>query len=81
MFYSLFQTRSRRSRWRRAAFYIVATETHTFAFSIAAQALLSFFPFVVLLLTLLRNVLHSDRLYRSLLALLTTYPPMSAPVR
>ncbi len=77
MFYSLFQTRSRRSRWRRAAFYIVATETHTFAFSIAAQALLSFFPFVVLLLTLLRNVLHSDRLYRSLLALLTTYLPVA----
>lgn len=64
-------------RLRRAAKYLSATETHTFAFSIAAQALLSFFPFLVLLLTVIRNFLHSRRLYRGLLALLHSYLPVS----
>ncbi len=65
------------ARWWRAALYLSATETHTFAFSIAAQALLSFFPFLVLLLTLIRNFFHSARLYRGLLVLLHSYLPVS----
>lgn len=39
--------------------YLMRTEVHTFAFSVAANAILSFFPFVVLLLTITRNVFHS----------------------
>ena len=39
--------------------YLMRTEAHTFAFSVAANAILSFFPFVVLLLTLVRRVFHS----------------------
>src|SRR4029077_5953328 len=35
------------------------TEVHTFAFSVAANAILSFFPFVMLLMTLIRRVFHS----------------------
>jgi YihY family inner membrane protein len=35
------------------------TEVHTYAFSVAANAILSLFPFIVLLLTLSRNVFHS----------------------
>jgi membrane protein len=65
------------STWKRTADYLSATETHALAFSIAAQALLSFFPFLVLLLTLMRNVLHSPRLYRGLLMLLESYLPVS----
>jgi len=39
--------------------YLLHTEVHTFAFSVAANAILSFFPFMVLLLTITRNVFHS----------------------
>jgi membrane protein len=39
--------------------YLMRTEVHTFAFSVAANAILSFFPFVVLLMTLIRRVFHS----------------------
>jgi YihY family inner membrane protein len=39
--------------------YLLRTEVHTFAFSVAANAILSFFPFVLLLLTLVRHVFHS----------------------
>jgi YihY family inner membrane protein len=46
------------------------TEVHTFAFSVAANALLSFFPFVVLLMTLTRQVFHSSTMYNVVVALL-----------
>jgi YihY family inner membrane protein len=39
--------------------YLMRTEVHTFAFSVAANAILSFFPFVVLMMTLIRRVFHS----------------------
>jgi YihY family inner membrane protein len=64
-------------RWRRTLSYLISTETHTFAFSIASQALLSFFPFIVLLLSLTRNVLHSRPLYDGLLKLLASYLPVT----
>jgi len=64
-------------RLRHTASYLAATETHTFASSVAAHALLSFFPFIVLLLGLTRNMLHSDRLYHGLLQLLRAYLPVA----
>jgi membrane protein len=39
--------------------YMTRTEVHTYAFSVAANTILSLFPFIVLLLTLSRNVFHS----------------------
>ena len=39
--------------------YMAGTEVHTYAFSVAAQVILSLFPFIVLLLTISRNVFHS----------------------
>jgi YihY family inner membrane protein len=39
--------------------YMVQTEVHTYAFSVAANVILSLFPFVVLMLTLSRQVFHS----------------------
>jgi YihY family inner membrane protein len=42
--------------------YLTKTEVHTYAFSVAAQAILSLFPFIVLLLTLSRRVFHSARM-------------------
>ncbi len=69
------QHRKRRA-FIRTAGYLSATETHTYAFSIAAHALLSFFPFVVFLLTFTRYVLRSRALYRGLLTLLASYLPL-----
>jgi len=39
--------------------YMTTTEVHTYAFSVAANVILSLFPFIVLLLTLCRQVFHS----------------------
>lgn len=39
--------------------YMARTEVHTYAFSVAANTILSLFPFIVLLLTLSRTVFHS----------------------
>jgi YihY family inner membrane protein len=40
--------------------YMMGTEVHTYAFSVAANAILSLFPFIVLLLTICRRVFHSS---------------------
>ena len=50
--------------------YLLRTEVHTFAFSVAANAILSFFPFALLLLTLIRRVFHSRVMYDVVLQLL-----------
>lgn len=50
--------------------YLLRTEVHTFAFSVAANAILSFFPFVVLLMTLTRRVFHSPTMYEVVVQLL-----------
>jgi membrane protein len=50
--------------------YLLRTEVHTFAFSVAANAILSFFPFVLLLLTLIRQVFHSRVMYDVVVRLL-----------
>jgi len=55
--------------------YLLRTEVHTFAFSVAANAILSFFPFVVLLLTLIRRVFHSRVMYEVVVNLLRDYLP------
>ena len=51
------------------------TEVHTFAFSVAANAILSFFPFVMLLMTLIRRVFHSRVMYDVVVELLRDYLP------
>jgi YihY family inner membrane protein len=50
--------------------YLLRTEVHTFAFSVAANAILSFFPFVLLLMTLIRRVFHSAAMYDVVVQLL-----------
>src|SRR5215510_13531425 len=55
--------------------YLLRTEVHTFAFSVAANAILSFFPFVLLLLTLIRYVFHSRVMYDVVVNLLRDYLP------
>jgi YihY family inner membrane protein len=55
--------------------YLLRTEVHTFAFSVAANSILSFFPFVLLLLTLIRRVFHSRVMYDVVVSLLRDYVP------
>jgi membrane protein len=55
--------------------YVTATEVHTFAFSVAANAILSFFPFVVLLSWLVHNVLHSPAMFQVITDLLKNQLP------
>jgi YihY family inner membrane protein len=51
-------------RWRKDGTalikYLLDSEVHTFAFSVAANAILSFVPFIVLLYTLAQSVFHSS---------------------
>lgn len=55
-------TQSKWYRWRNEGTALVAylldSEVHTFAFSVAANAILSFIPFVVLLYTLADSMFH-----------------------
>jgi membrane protein len=55
--------------------YLMRTEVHTFAFSVAANAILAFFPFVVLMLTVIRRVFHSPVMYNVVVELLGDYLP------
>ncbi len=55
--------------------YLMRTEVHTFAFSVAANAILSFFPFVVLMMTLIRRVFHSRVMSDVVIQLLRDYLP------
>jgi len=55
--------------------YLLRTDVHTFAFSVAANSILSFFPFVVLLMTLIRRVFHSRVMYDVVVQLLRDYLP------
>ena len=51
-----------RSTWQQVvalARYMSGTDVHTYAFSVAANVILSLFPFIVLLLTITRQVFHS----------------------
>jgi YihY family inner membrane protein len=52
-----------RKRGLHTLHYLTKTEAHTFAFSVAANAILSFFPFMVLLIFLIRNVFHSQVMF------------------
>jgi YihY family inner membrane protein len=66
-----------RTRGISTLHYLTKTEVHTFAFSVAANAILSFFPFVVVLLWLVRNVFHSQTMGDVVLQLLRDHLPVS----
>jgi membrane protein len=55
--------------------YLMRTEVHTYAFSVAANSILSFFPFIVLLLTVVRRIFHSPEMYNVVLQLVRDYLP------
>ena len=55
--------------------YMTKTEVHTYAFSVAAQTILSLFPFIVLLLTLAQRVFHSQRMVNMVVQMMTNFLP------
>jgi len=52
--------------WRRdgkvLVKYLLDSEVHTFAFSVAANAILSFIPFIVMLYTISNSIFHSQQM-------------------
>jgi membrane protein len=69
------QIRKQPSLTLSTAKYLLRTDVHTFAFSVAANSILSFFPFVVLVMTLVRRVFHSRVMYDVVVELLRDYLP------
>jgi YihY family inner membrane protein len=74
----------RRGGWTRArlsgllfpsARYLFETEVHAYAFSIAANAYLSLFPFTLILLAICRRWLHWQKAYEMVLQLLRVHLP------
>jgi len=57
--------------------YMAGTEVHTYAFSVAANVILSLFPFIVLMLTLAQRVFHSAAMVTVLWELMRSLLPVS----
>jgi membrane protein len=61
--------------WRPTIRYLSQTEVHVYALAIGASVLLSLFPFLIVVLTLIRDVLHSREAEHALLFALNDYFP------
>jgi YihY family inner membrane protein len=57
--------------------YMSGTEVHTYAFSVAANVILSLFPFIVLMLTVAQRVFHSKAMVQVLWDLMHSLLPVS----
>jgi YihY family inner membrane protein len=55
--------------------YLVKSEVHTYAFSVAANVILSLFPFIVLLLTLSWRVFHSHTMEQVVGEMMSNFLP------
>jgi len=55
--------------------YLLDSEVHTFAFSVAANAILSFIPFIVLLYTLAQSVFHSAAMVSTITEMVKYFLP------
>jgi membrane protein/epoxyqueuosine reductase len=53
--------------------YLLDSEVHTFAFSVAANAILSFIPFIVLLYTLAESVFHHSEMMKKVIDAMVVY--------
>lgn len=67
-------------RWSPTIHYLSQTEVHVYALAIAASVLLSFFPFLIVIMTLFRDVLHSTKAYHALGFTLKAYFPAEMAV-
>ena len=55
--------------------YMTRTEVHTYAFSVAANVILSLFPFIVMMLTISRQVFHSQSMATVVGEMMSTFLP------
>jgi len=55
--------------------YLSQTEVHTYSFSVAANAILSLFPFIVMMFTVARRVFHSNSMVSALSEMLRYFLP------
>lgn len=62
-------------RWRPTVSYLSQTEVHVYALSIGASVLLSFYPFLIVMLTMVRNVIPLPGAERALILALKDYFP------
>jgi len=60
--------------------YMVRTEVHTYAFSVAANVILSLFPFIVMMMTISRQVFHSETMARMVGQMMSTFLPSDLTV-
>lgn len=61
--------------WKAVGGYLIEPETHVFAFSIAANVLLAFYPFVLVMLSISKHVFHSTPAIRALYVAIFDYFP------
>ena len=62
-------------RWSPTIRYLSQTEVHVYALAIAASVLLSFMPFLIVILTLVREVFHAPAAESALFLALHDYFP------
>ena len=55
--------------------YMAQTEVHTYAFSVAANAILSLFPFIVMMFTIARMVFHSSAMESAIADMIRYFLP------
>jgi membrane protein len=55
--------------------YMAQTEVHTYAFSVAANAILSLFPFIVMMFTIARLVFHSSAMESAIADMIRYFLP------
>src|SRR6266700_1168554 len=55
--------------------YMAQTEVHTYAFSVAANTILSLFPFIVMMFTIARVVFHSRAMENAIADMIRYFLP------
>jgi membrane protein len=63
------------AHWRPTLRYLSETEAHVYALAISASVLLSFYPFIVVMLSFCRNVLHWPAAVQAIYTGLNDYLP------
>jgi membrane protein/epoxyqueuosine reductase len=69
-------------RWRKSGMaivdYLLDAEVHTFAFSVAANAIISFIPLIVLLYTIALSIFHSQEMVNVVNKIVEEFLPSTA---
>jgi membrane protein len=62
-------------RWRPTLHYLAETEAHVYALAVSASVLLAFYPFLLVMLSFCRNVLHWSAAVDAIFLALTDFLP------